>query len=143
VTESTSINSSVDSRTVSVSENSAVVDVEGDTLIPQKEPSYWKTSSADVTNGTTQIEYDAPIFDEREEITYTVLENGEIKGSTTVSLEPEPSLKEKLLDRKLEIALGLLGISVLANLLLILKHLGLIEKIRQFEYELPEFRDKE
>ncbi len=143
VTDSTSINSTVDSRTISVNQESAFLEVRGDLLVPEKEPSYWKTSSAEITNGTAEIEYDAPIFDEREEITYTVLEDGEIRGSTTVSLEPEPTLKEKLLDRKLELALGLLGISVLANLLLILKQRGLIEKVREFEYELPEFRDKE
>jgi uncharacterized beta-barrel protein YwiB (DUF1934 family) len=142
VTENTTISAEVESRTIESRDESARIEVKGDTLIPQIEPSYWKTSSAEINNGTAEIEYDAPIFDQREEITYTVLEDGEIKGSTNVSLEPEPNLKEKLLDRKLEIVLCLLGISVLSNLLLILKQRGLIEKIRQFEYELPEFRDK-
>lgn len=141
VTENTTVNSTLKSRTISSDDERARIEVEGDRLVPQEEPSYWKTSSTNIVNGTAEIEYDAPIFDQREEITYTVLEDGEIKGSTTVNLEPEPTLKEKILDRKLEITAAVLAISILGNILLILKQRGWLQKIKKFEYELPEFRD--
>jgi|APHM01.1.fsa_nt_gi hypothetical protein len=143
VTEKTLINQTVESRTISSEDEEARVEVEGDLLVPEEEPSYWKTSTAKIINGTAKIQYDAPIFDQREEIKYTVLDNGEIRGTTTVSLTLEPTLKEKILDRKLEIISGVLAISILANILLVLKQKGVLAKIRSIEYELPDFKKQE
>lgn len=140
VTENTTINSTVDSRTISSSDETTEIEVEGDKLVPQEEPAYWKTSSAEIVNGTAEVEYDAPIFDRQEEITYTVIEDGEIQGSTEVTFEPEPTLKEKIMDRKLEILTSVLGVSVLANILLVLKDRGVLHRIREIDYELPEFK---
>jgi hypothetical protein len=143
-TQNTTSDVALDSRTVSVSQDSATVEVDrGDLLVPKEEPSYWKTSSAEVVNGTSTVEYDAPIFEEGESITYSVISNGSVVGKTEVRLEPDPTLWEKLQERKLEIFKALLGVSVLFNLLLVLKHLGAFEKIRSLDYELPEFRSED
>jgi hypothetical protein len=140
VTENTTINSTVESRTVSSNRESTELEVEGDKLVPEEEPPYWKTSSAEIVNGTAEIEYDAPIFDRQEEITYTVIEDGEIQGSTEVTFEPQPTFKEKIMDRKLEIVSAVLGVSILANILLVLKQRGSIRRIREIEYELPDLK---
>jgi hypothetical protein len=142
-TENTTSDTYLDSRTVEVSEDGASVELEeGEMLVPKEEPSYWKTSSAKVVNGTSTVEYDAPIFQEGEKITYSVLSSGTVIGETTVNLEPEPTFWEKLQDRKLEVFKALLGVSVLFNLVLVLKHVGVFERIRSLEYELPEFRNE-
>ncbi|QGA80132.1 hypothetical protein LC1Nh_0228 [Candidatus Nanohalobium constans] len=143
VTENTTINSTVDSRTVSSNHESSKIEIKGDTLIPQEEPSYWKTSSAQIINGTAEIEYDAPIFDRQEEITYTVIEDGEIIGSTTVGFKPEPTLKEKIIDKKLEVLTGLLTASILFNILLVLKQKGILARLQSLEYQLPDFKKQD
>jgi len=144
VTENTTSEGQVSSRTVSVTEKSAEVELDNGTLlVPDKQPSYWKTSSADVVNGSAEVRYDAPIFEKEETITYSVIQNGEVIGETTVKLEPEPTFWEKLRDSKTEIFRTALIASVFVNLLLILNHIGAFNRIKNTEYQLPDIRNKE
>ena len=143
VTENTLPEQEMESRTVEASEDSATVELEeGEKLVPEEEPSYWKTSSAEINNRSAQIEYDAPIFEASETITYSVLEDEEVIGRTEVQLEPEHTLTEKLWKQRMKILGGLLLLSVLGNLLLYLRHRGLLEKLVP-DYELPELKRDE
>jgi hypothetical protein len=138
-TENISVEEKVKSRTVKSTDRKALVEVEGELLVPQEAPVYWKTSSAKINDESAWIKYGPPIFEEKETITYTVLENGDIKGVTQVKLVSQPTLKEKIMDRKLEVFIVLLLISLVLNLVLVSKLLGLDEKL-SLDYELPEFR---
>lgn len=135
VTEKTLPGGEVESRTKESNSSGATVEVsQGELLIPEEAPSYWKTGSAEVTSeGISNIEYDAPIFTQSNTITYSVVENGEIIGRTEVSLEPEPDLLEALKNRQTELLLTLLGLSVLGNLLILLKGTGLTRKIKSLK----------
>ena len=144
VTENTTSEGEISSRTVSVTEKSAEVEIEnGTVLVPDEQPSYWKTSSAEIINGSTEVQYDAPIFEKEETITYSVLQDGEVIGETTVKLEPEPTFWEKVQNRKTEIFRTALIASLIANLLLILNYLGVFQRLKSIEYQLPDIRNKE
>ena len=144
VTEKTLPQQEMDSRTVEASERSAKVELEeGELLVPEEEPSYWKTSTSEIINGTATVEYDAPIFDSSETITYSVVEDNEVIGRTEVQLEAEPTLMEELKNRKAEILGMLLGLSVLFNVLLYLRHRGLLDKEKLPDYELPSLKREE
>jgi hypothetical protein len=67
-------------------------------LVPVEAPPYWKTASEEVQEGKAVIEYEAPIFDSRENISYAVVQNGEVLGETTVELEYEKTLWDRLSD---------------------------------------------
>jgi hypothetical protein len=122
VTEKTLLNNSIGSRTVQVSENNAKIEIEeGEMLVPVEEPPYWRTGPAKVENGTAELEYKSTVFDERETIRYAVLDQGDAVGTTEVRLEPSPTLIERIIDRKFEVAAVLLVLSLLINLLLVLK----------------------
>ncbi|EHK02411.1 hypothetical protein HRED_01671, partial [Candidatus Haloredivivus sp. G17] len=71
-----------------------------------------------------------------------VLEDEEVIGRTEVQLEPEHTLTEKLWKQRMKILGGLLVLSVLGNLLLYLRHRGLLEKLVP-DYELPELKRDE
>ena len=135
VTENTLPGEEVNSRTIESDELGARVEVgEGDILIPEEAPSYWKTGSANIENGTANIQYEAPIFSSSESITYSVVEDNRVVGRTEVSLEPEPNLKESLQDHLQEILLILLGVSVVLNFGMFLKGRGLAERIKSLKH---------
>ena len=139
VTEKTLPGAEIDSRTVEADESQASVEISsGDLLVPEESPSYWKLGSAEVINGSATVDYDAPIFSEGEKLRYTVLEDGEIVGTTEVSLEAEPTRLEKALKYKFEAAAGLLVLSILGNIVLFLERKGV--EIEVPEYDLPDFR---
>ena len=102
VTENTVSNETVESETVSVTEtdsNVSINDVEQGLLVPEEEPSFWKTSSASINNSEATLHYDAPIFRHGENITYTVLNSeSEVVGSTEVWLNTEETFMDKVRD---------------------------------------------
>jgi len=119
VTENTTSNSSVESETVSVTEtdsNVSIGDVESGLMVPEEEPSFWKTSSASINNSQATLHYDAPIFRHGENITYTVLNSeSEVVGSTEVWLNTEETFMDKVRDNFeyliiLVLVLGILGL---------------------------------
>jgi len=140
VTEKTLPEQEMKSRTVEASEKNAEIEIEGgEVLVPEQKPSYWKTSSAEIVNNTAEIEYDAPIFDPGETITYSVVENGSVIGRTEVGLEAEPTLMEELWEQRMKILGGLLILSILGNVLLFMKNRGLLERLVP-EYEIPDLK---
>lgn len=121
--ESVIANSTIESKTLSVNRTGSRVniDLEDGRLVPKEAPPYWKTGSAEIINGTTTVEYDAPIFSEGENLTYTVLNSqNNIVGETSVHLKAKETIWDKLENNLLLI---LLGISVLVNLGLVILRL--------------------
>ena len=119
VTENTVSNESVESETVSVTEtdsNISINDVESGLLVPEEEPSFWKTSSASINNSEATLHYDAPIFRHGENITYTVLNSeSKVVGSTEVWLNTEETFMDKVRDNFeyliiLVLVLGIVGL---------------------------------
>lgn len=142
VTEKTISGAEIDSRTFEVDESQASVEISsGDLLVPEESPSYWKLGSAEIVNGSATIDYEAPIFTEGEKLRYTVLENGEIAGTTVVSLEAEPTYLEKAWSYRFEVSATLLIISFLGNIVLFLEREDI--EIEISEYKVPDFRKTE
>lgn len=100
-----------------ITSTSIEIPVSKGTLMPKKVPPYWKAGSAKIENNTAKVNYDAEIFRKKENITYTVIDSsGEVLGETKVSLkEPEPTLKERILERKWLIFAGLFFASLIGN----------------------------
>jgi hypothetical protein len=124
----------VESDTVKVKRNNAEINLpvtEGH-LIPSETPAYWKVGRAEIANRTSKIRYEPTIFKEEKQIKYTVVDGeGEILGTTTVELtEPEPTLKEKLLNNKWLIFAGLFVASLIGNAYLLRKKI-VPEKVRE------------
>jgi len=139
VTERTLPESELESRTVESNATDATVEIESEgLLIPEEEPVFWRTSSAEIVDGKASIEYDAPIFDSREEIRYAVVHEDRVIGSTDIQLEAEPTLVEEVGEYRKELLTGLLAVSVLANLLLIFRGKGFRKRLADFN--LPTFR---
>ncbi|MFB6241447.1 MAG: hypothetical protein ABEJ36_01430 [Candidatus Nanosalina sp.] len=118
-TSETLLNKTLESRTLTASEQKARIKlgVRNASLIPVKVPPYWKVSSAEVRKGLANLSYQAPIFNDRENIRYAVVNTttDQVIGVTEVNLNPEKTLMEKIMERALEIALL---ISLLLNALL-------------------------
>jgi len=139
VTERTLPESELESRTVESDETSARIEIDSEgVLVPEEEPVFWRTSSAEIIDGEASLEYDAPIFDDREELRYSVVDNGTVVGSTNVQLEPQPTLMEELQKHRNEMVIGVLSLSILLNILLVLRGRGLEKKLPDFN--LPDFR---
>jgi len=144
VTENTLPGGEIDSRTVESDDDDAEIEIsEGELLIPEEAPSYWKTGSAEIVNETATIEYDAPIFLSGETITYSVIKEGKVIGRTKVELTPEPTLLEELKDRKAEVLALLLGLSALVNMILFLKHRGVLDRIELPDYRVPSLKNRD
>ncbi|WEL19277.1 hypothetical protein [Candidatus Nanohalococcus occultus] len=132
-------NNTYASETLEVTENSATASfsLENATLVPVQAPSYWKVGSTSIVNRTAQIDYTPTLFQEEKQIQFAVIQNNSIEGTTTVLLEsPPPTLKEKLLDKQLEIIAGLLAFSLLANLFMARKKIlpdKVLEKLSEIE----------
>lgn len=113
--ESVISNNTIESTTRSVTstESNINLDVEDGRLVPKEAPAYWKTGSAKVVNGSATVDYEAPIFQVGENLTYTVLDQrNNIVGETEIYLKAEETIFDKLEDNLFKI---LLGISVLVN----------------------------
>jgi type 1 fimbria pilin len=121
--ESVIANNTIESTTQSVNSTGSSIQIDSSDgrLVPKEAPAYWKTGSTQITNGTATIEYDAPIFQEGENLTYTVIDNqNNIVGETEVYLKAEKTIWDRLENNLLMI---LLGISVAANLALVILRL--------------------
>lgn len=131
-------NRTYDAKTLEVSENSVKVNfsVRNGTLVPVKTPPYWRVGSSEIDNHVAEIDYEPTLF-QNKSMTFAVMQNGTIQGKAEVSLEsPEPTLKEKLWDKRFRIALAVLAISVLGNLYLLREKIlpeFVLEKIKEIE----------
>lgn len=122
VTQEIIANDSIKSRTIRALEDQALIQInQGKKLVPIEEPSYWRTGPAEITNKTAELEYKSTIFDKTETIKYAVIEDRKVIGSTKVELDSNPTLVQRINDRKLQIISVLLIISVLINILLVIK----------------------
>jgi len=139
VSKNTLPGADVDSRTVEADQSQASVEISsGDLLVPEESPSFWKVGSAEIVNGSATVDYDAPIFNEGETLRYTVLEDGEVAGSTEVGLKAEPNYMEKAWNHRFVAATALLILSFFGNLLFLAERRGL--EISVPRYDLPDFR---
>ena len=89
------------SKTVDSNSSAAKINIEEideARLVPVEAPPYWKTASEKIREGKAVVEYEAPIFDSRENISYAVVRDGEVEGETTVSLETRRSLWDRFSD---------------------------------------------
>jgi hypothetical protein len=114
--ESVVANNTIESETRSVTESESTVEIDSENgrLVPKEAPPYWKTGSAEFVNGTATVKYEAPIFQEGENLTYTVLDQqNNIVGETEVYLKVEETLWDRLENNLDNIVLG---ISVLLNI---------------------------
>lgn len=128
VTENTTVNETVESETLDVADTRSQVelDQEEGLLVPEEDPGLWKTSSAQIRNGGSTVEYDAPIFREGVNITYTVLNNeSEPVGTTEVWLNSEETVQDRLRDNMVYILVALL---LIVNAVLLLERRKLAEK---------------
>lgn len=119
--ENVTLNGSVESRTVEVSGDSSRIetDVENGTLVPVETPAYWKVPSAEIENGSATVRYDAPIFDERENLTYMVRSEGRILGTTKIRLQAQPTVLEKILSVNQRLLYAVILLMAVLNLYLI------------------------
>jgi|AntRauMinimDraft_2_1070382.scaffolds.fasta_scaffold00551_3 hypothetical protein len=121
--ESVVSNNTMESITRSVGTTSSIIDIESENgrFVPKEAPAYWKVGSADIVNGTATIEYDAPIFREGENLTYTVLDSrNNIVGETEVYLKAENTLIDRLEENLYKI---LFGVSAIFNLIFVILRL--------------------
>ncbi|MFB6100201.1 MAG: hypothetical protein ABEK16_02910 [Candidatus Nanohalobium sp.] len=91
-------------------------------LVPHQAPPYWKTSSVEIKKGEATLEYDAPIFQKQEQLSYIAVNQstGELKGLIEVKLdEPRPTLLDKIMRKKLQLLISILLISLTVNTILI------------------------
>jgi hypothetical protein len=100
-TENVTLGNKTDVRTLDVNSTSAEIrssEYSEAKLVPVEAPPYWKTSAVDLNEGQATLEYEAPIFDSRENITYAVVQNDTVKATAEVSLEEQPTLLDKLMN---------------------------------------------
>lgn len=121
VNDSEVVNNSISSSVSSVNSSSAVLetDVEKGVLVPDEVPAGWKASSVEVEDSEAIAEFEPTIFHPEREISYFVVsENGEVEGTTTVSLNHSPGLVERIMENRFKV---LLAFSALINLALIFR----------------------
>lgn len=115
------VNNSIQSRVSSVNSSSAVVEteIEKGILVPNKVPAGWKVSSVQVEEGKTVAEFEPSIFHPEREISYFVTDkNGEVRGTTTISLDSTPGFADRLWENRYKL---LLVFSVLINLAVVFR----------------------
>jgi len=120
----------LDAREIKANSSNTEVklDLEEGALVPLKAPTGWKVSSASVNQGAANLEYEAPIFSPKENITYAVVDNsGNILGKTKVRLDIEQTLWDKLESNIWQI---LFLVSAVLNIGLFLLRDSLITKIK-------------
>lgn len=112
-------NNSIDSTTIEASEKGAEarLPVKEAILVPIETPPYWKVSSTEVNQSRAEFSYNAPIFNEREQVRFAVMNRSteEIIGETTVQLEAEESVLQTISQNIESLALAA---SLLLNLAL-------------------------
>lgn len=112
---------SIESSTQSYNPESAKIkiDAEDAILVPDSKPAGWKVSSAKVENGSTTIEYTPSLFQEGENITYTVYNHTSAApiGTTKVTLETNTTFGELVYQNKWKL---LLLVSVIINILILI-----------------------
>lgn len=124
-TENITVESKIESSTRSVDDEKASVDldVEGGELVPVDTPPYWKASYADIKNGSATVEYEAPIFDQKQNLTYLVRSDGKVVGTTKVELTAQKTLLDKLMSVDRKWLFGLIGFLALINVFLLYRTL--------------------
>lgn len=132
----------VETDTLEVSHDRARlnVDIVNTTLVPYEAPGFWRLGHAEVgPEGFTTVDYEAPIFDQRKNISYAVIQDGEMIGVAETDLrEPEPTFWERLAERTLEAVAALLIISLATNLYQARRRIlpdKVFEKLDEFEFE--------
>jgi hypothetical protein len=93
-----------------------VHEVEKGRLVPVKAPSYWKTSSTELENGKAVLEYEAPIFQPEETITYAIVQNSSSEGFVKVGLDAEESLWDRVLNYRNELLYSLIVLLAALNI---------------------------
>lgn len=92
-------------------------------LVPEEKPHYWKVSSAEIVNGSADIDLQAPIFDRDESVRFAIYNQSseQVEGFTTVQMksEVEKTYWEKTLQNLERKSIELLLVSVFVNLVLI------------------------
>ena len=121
MTENVTLNGTVDSRTVEASDDSSKIetDVDNGILVPVETPAYWKVPSAEIENGSATVKYDAPIFDDRENLTYMVRSGDQILGTTKIRLQAQPTLTEKILSVNQRLLYTIMLVMAVLNLFFI------------------------
>ena len=112
------------SKTVEVNSTAAEIkmkDMEEGSLVPVEAPPYWKTASEEINGGRAVVRYDAPIFTSRENISYAVIQDGEVLGQTEVSLKARKTLWDRL---------SSVNASLLYTLILALAGLNILQYLR-------------
>lgn len=119
VNQNKTVNNSISSDIVQMNSSSAKLktDIKEGILIPDEVPAGWKASSSSIDNGKASIEFEPTIFHPEREISYFVLnKEGEVEGTTTISLNHSPGIMERVFENRFKI---LLALSVLINLALL------------------------
>lgn len=131
--------STFETETLEVDEESARArfSIENATAVPVRAPPFWRVGSSEIVNRKARLDYRPSLFQHEESITYALMENGTIQGRAEVSLEaPEPTLKEKIMEKRFEIASALAFILLLGNLYLLRSRIlpeKVLESIREME----------
>lgn len=114
------VNDTVETETVNVDSRGAEIrteDIQEGYMLPEEVPPGWEASSSKFEEGITEVSYDAPIFDSRQNLTYKVVNSGgELVGETRINLNPEKDITEILGENIWKI---LFVVSLLLNLGLI------------------------
>ncbi|MFB6193234.1 MAG: hypothetical protein ABEK00_03195 [Candidatus Nanohaloarchaea archaeon] len=120
-TENITINNTLDSTTVKASSRQAKIqlDVQEGVLIPIDTPAYWKASSVEIENGSATVEYQAPIFDSDENLTYMVKHGDQILGKTKVELKAQKTLLDTIMSVNRKLLYGLIALLAALNLFLL------------------------
>lgn len=121
--ESVIAETKIESKTVKVNKTGSRVNIEAGNgrLVPKEAPAYWKTGSAEIVNGTATVEYDAPIFQQGKNLTYTVLNSqNQVIGETKIHLKARETIWDKIRNNLFKI---LLSISVAFNIILVILRL--------------------
>lgn len=135
----------INSKTLIATDRQAKIETsfQNGKLVTIKSPPNWRTGSAKLVNGSATIDYKAPIFRQDRNITYGLIdESGRMVGKTEVSLKnPEPTLKQKILQKKDLILAGLFIASLIGNLYLLRRKI-VPEEVRERVNEI-EFSDRD
>lgn len=115
------IERTIDSRTIAVEQDSAKIELDEQTgmLIPSEIPGRWKASHTKVTEGAARLEYEAPLFNPNQELTYAWVNTttDQVQGQVSVVLEDQRTRFERFTADRGNV---LLVLSLLGNLVLLL-----------------------
>lgn len=120
VTNRTVTNKTLKSTTLEAGPETARIQVSNSKkglLVPLEAPPYWKTTPVNLRNGNAKLDYEPPIFQSRETVSYALLNEttGALYGTTKVKLEPEPTLGYRVSKNFVQL---LFAASLLLNLIM-------------------------